>query len=312
MNELFREGYGSAFNTLYIRDDTFIKKAKNEYGQFRLKNEKEFLKFLLTKKINFPIPEKLSFYEEYYTMKYYKDWKPLYKVLQEEATLQTFFVEKVYHSLGELHNSSSKLIERDLVRKDLIKEMVWKLRERSGDIEDLIKDYNHIKTVNGLELVSMSSLFELFEEEIDRFLKDRSTVPYVPIHGDCQFNNILVSPKNDSIVFIDPRGYFGLSSIYGLKEYDHAKVQFALSGYDVFDNSEITFLDISGSNLYLPNIAFEPSSLGGTSFVSLLTASIWLGNPHCFKHKPLKAVYSYFYGLYFATLVYNACRSGTR
>ena len=51
------------------------------------------------------------------------------------------------------------------------------------------------------------------------------------------FSNIIVN-TDDKIKLIDPRGYFGKSYIYGIKEYDYSKLIFALSGYDEFNNKD--------------------------------------------------------------------------
>ena len=37
--------------------------------------------------------------------------------------------------------------------------------------------------------------------------------------------------RDNEIIFIDPRGYFGNTKLYGLKQYDFAKLLFGLSGY---------------------------------------------------------------------------------
>ena len=56
------------------------------------------------------------------------------------------------------------------------------------------------------------------------------------IHGDPTFSNIIVD-KN--IKFIDPRGYFGNSTIFGDARYDYSKLYYSLSGkYDNFNNKK--------------------------------------------------------------------------
>jgi aminoglycoside phosphotransferase len=56
------------------------------------------------------------------------------------------------------------------------------------------------------------------------------------IHGDCTFSNTMID-GDGSIVFIDPRGYFGFTELYGDPVYDWAKVYYSLNGdYDQFNN----------------------------------------------------------------------------
>jgi hypothetical protein len=55
------------------------------------------------------------------------------------------------------------------------------------------------------------------------------------IHGDLCFTNILYDPVSRLFKFIDPRGSFGESGIYGDGRYDIAKLLHSLDGgYDFF------------------------------------------------------------------------------
>jgi len=49
-------------------------------------------------------------------------------------------------------------------------------------------------------------------------------------------SNILVNPNTFEIKFIDPRGYFGNTSIFIWKDYEYAKLLYCLYGYDDFNN----------------------------------------------------------------------------
>ena len=55
------------------------------------------------------------------------------------------------------------------------------------------------------------------------------------IHGDCTFSNIMLR-KDITPVFIDPRGYFGTTELYGDSNYDWVKLNYSLySNYDQFN-----------------------------------------------------------------------------
>lgn len=312
MERLNRQGYGSSFNELYYNEDTILKKAKNEYGLQKIEFEKAFFAFVSSSKISFPIPEKIQVVEDGYSMRYYKGCKPLFLVLKESPEYLSQYLYNVCSQLDILHNSNKVILSKETVKRDLQFEMIEKIQTRYKEVESIVKSYSFVKTVNGIELESYENLFSFFEESIHLFLETKNEFTYCPIHGDCQFNNILLSSNREDLIFIDPRGYFGKSELYGLEEYDTAKLYFALTGYDIFDNMTVTQLEIDGSNLTLPEIAFDLSVLYSNSFTAILTASIWLGNPHSFKDQPLKAVYSYFYGLYLATLVYKHVKSLTK
>ena len=103
------------------------------------------------------------------------------------------------------------------------------------------------------------------------------------IHGDIHLGNILVD--GNQVYFIDPRGYFGNTELYGLFEYDYAKLLFGLSGYSLFDNLYINELTIKGNNIEIDLIKkyefiFESDLFD--NITKLLSLSIWLGNNSCF------------------------------
>jgi hypothetical protein len=309
MYELVREGYGTAFNNLWIKEERIYKVAKTEYGRKKIVTEKLFFEYVLSNKINFPLPDGYKEETDGYSMVYYKDLLPLFQVLKYNPEKLSTILIDIYLALETLHNSSLQQVSKELVRQDLLYEMVDKLIERKKEVETVLEPYQYIKTVNGLSLETFDTLLQFFTESVDRFLKSKSVFVYKPIHGDCQFNNILVSTNYEKILFIDPRATFGKSVLYGLEEYDYAKLYFALSGYDTFDSSIVNTLSIDGTNLILPEISLEHPDLFSDPFISVLTASIWLGNAHCFKSTPLKAVTSYFYGLYYATRVFKYVKS---
>jgi hypothetical protein len=116
----------------------------------------------------------------------------------------------------------------------------------------------------------------------------------------------LYNSEKDDFIFIDPRGYYGNSKIYGIPEYDFAKILFALSGYDEFDNREINTLDISGNNININLFFLDKNILNINNLEILLMYNIWLGNAECFmKNNEIKGIYSYFIALFLGTLFIN-------
>jgi hypothetical protein len=60
------------------------------------------------------------------------------------------------------------------------------------------------------------------------------------IHGDCTFSNTMVNDKLE-VTFLDPRGYFGFTELYGDVNYDWAKIFYSLNGdYDQFNIGNFT------------------------------------------------------------------------
>jgi GTP:adenosylcobinamide-phosphate guanylyltransferase/thiamine kinase-like enzyme len=105
------------------------------------------------------------------------------------------------------------------------------------------------------------------------------------IHGDCTFSNTMID-GGGNIVFIDPRGYFGFTELYGDPAYDWAKVYYSLNGdYDQFNNGNFSLaiskdsvsLDIASNGwrhltgYYLDKIKEYP-----VDDIRLIHAIIWL------------------------------------
>ena len=110
---------------------------------------------------------------------------------------------------------------------------------------------------------------------------------------------------SNEIVFIDPRGYFGESSIFGMKEYDFAKVLFALSGYDEFDSREINSLDIHDNTISIRLNSLDTNIFNRPKLEVLLMLNIWMGNAHSFIENECKMIYSYFISLYLGSIYFS-------
>lgn len=306
--KLSRIGYGSQFNDLFIENDIITKKSKTDYGYFKIAKEILFFKYILINSISLPIPPIYEFGKDYYKMKYLSDYIPLYKCfINFSDDKKHHILQKITSELNKLHISTMKSINKEEYGNLLLSETCTKLYKRYQEITDILIKYTHIKKVNNIEIISFDKALEILQNKVYKYIESESLTNSYNIsiiHGDCQFNNILYNPINDDFVFIDPRGYFGNLDLYGIPEYDFAKIKFALSGYDIFDNMEIDSLQIIDDNLILPNINIidNDSLFKQDDIISILTISVWLGNAHCFKNNIPKAIFSFYYAIYLASL----------
>jgi len=304
---LSRIGYGSQFNDLFIENDIITKKSKTDYGYFKIHKEILFFKYILSNNISLPIPTIYEFGKDYYKMKYLSDYIPLYMCFTNFSDDKKHeIIEKIMSELNKLHISTTKLITKEQFHNLILSETYTKIYKRYQEITDILKNYTHIKKVNNIELLSFDKTLDILQNKVSNYIDSLSNNSYniSIIHGDCQFNNILYNSTNNDFVFIDPRGYFGNLDLYGIPEYDFAKIKFALSGYDIFDNMEINSLKIINDNLILPaiNIVDNDNLFKKDDIISILTISVWLGNAHCFKNNIPKAIFSFYYALYLASL----------
>lgn len=298
-----RLGYGSNFNQIYIDDKTnTIKKVSfNDYGMKKITHEKKFYEFLLNHKIAFPVPKIHCFLENGYIMDYLYDYTPLYKIFTTcDKEKQNKIMIKINDYLKNLHDSDKIMVNKDEYYKNLNIEINMKLLQRYEVIKSLVQNYDYIKTVNMIKIIPFHKLLDLIQKEIYEIINNKKDYYFVPIHGDCQFNNILYNDVTEQLCFIDPRGYYGEKEIFGISEYDYAKIIFALSGYDEFDNRRVDELNINVDNISIQtdNLLDTHASISSNKLGYLLMLSIWLGNSHCFINNENKAVYSYFIGLY--------------
>ena len=282
-----------------------LSQSKNEYGNFKINKEIAFFKYLINNAITFPIPKIYNFEPNGYTMQYLSDYSPLYTTFPSLSTQkQNELLLKINSTLDSLHSNTTKSISKNEYTDCLIYETFTKIKERYLQIETIVQQYSFIKRVNGIEILSLNDILDKIKNKVVNYINNLSSYNISVIHGDCQFNNILYNQSDDDIVFIDPRGYFGHLDVFGPAQYDLAKIKFALSGYDIFDNMEINSVNIDGDNITIPNIFItnDTNLFEKDDIVSTLTISIWLGNAHCFKNNIPKAIFSYFYSIYLATL----------
>uniref|UniRef100_A0A7V4KEI1 Nucleoside-diphosphate-sugar pyrophosphorylase n=1 Tax=Fervidobacterium pennivorans TaxID=93466 RepID=A0A7V4KEI1_FERPE len=125
----------------------------------------------------------------------------------------------------------------------------------------------------------------LLEEEVKKALEKFFNNPFAIIHGDPTFSNTMVT-DDGKVYFIDPRGYFGHTKIFGDPDYDFAKVYYSLVGnYDkfnrkrfelkIFQDSVELAIESNGYENFEP-LFFEIVGINKTEKIKLLHAIIWL------------------------------------
>jgi hypothetical protein len=300
MKKIVRYGYGDSFNDLFIDNNTILKKSKNEYGTRKINLEINFYKFIFDNSIVFPIPKLITSSNGLYKMEFLKDTVPLHIYFKNKPeNVINSILKEIILKLENIHffkqHTSSYLT-------DLHYECITKLENRFSEIKSIIHDVK-INTINGLKVLSIENILD----NIKTYINNIPIKSYFElIHGDLNFNNILIKPETEEIFFIDPRGYFGSTELFGIKEYDYAKIKFALSGYDNFDMEQESIITNDNGNITFNidpilslNVILE------NNLTTLLMVTLWLGNSHSFKHNKQKCLKSYFYALYLSTLFFS-------
>jgi hypothetical protein len=210
----------------------------------------------------------------------------------------------VIEQMNLLHDSTSKRMDNAVVLADVAAEAYTKLAARYKEIKHVIDAFGPITKVNGFDLghVDPLELIGWTACKLAEIYKD--TDSYVPIHGDLQFSNSMINVANHEVTLIDPRGYFGKTNIYGLADYDKAKLLYALSGYDLFNYSHdfhLTHVGEGSIEFTLP----KPDLTGCDELIrdnfgyvhQLWLAVIWQGLAQYIKNDPVKSVAAHYHGL---------------
>jgi choline kinase len=322
------------FNRLEILEENkILKKAVDDKGKIIIKYEIEWYQHLnkinnSTHKISF-LPNIYKYFEYGYLMEYKKGYIPLYEFLNnydttiininstdknekeiEFNTIKTTILKNISDKLKYLHNIEKKEQNRLSFFYDIKKEIYDKVITRKDVIKDLLNYFGDFIYVNDIKIFTFDVIIEKCKNIIINYYSALNNFEYNIIFGDCNFSNILINPNDiNDIIFIDPRGYFGDTHIYGLKEYDYAKILYGITGYDKFNSG----------NFFIKNIDFEKKKIEfdidpiqfdkkiiNKYFNKVHKAFMvinWLSLAEYNKNNIWKCLASYYYGLYLGTLL---------
>ena len=279
MNE---NNYGFVFNDIIIKNGIFNKKSKNSLGKMKINNEIDFYLYIINNNICFSIPKLLNYEDGNLSIEYISNSYTLTNIINNSNVFN--YIDKIQKNIHTIHEIQ-KYVSFDIIEKDLNIEINKKLIDRFNEFDwnsNLL--YNSIKSVNNIKFKNINYYCNIIYNKIIYYLDGRNY--YNLIHGDIHLGNILLD-ENDNIYFIDPRGYFGESKLFGLYEYDYAKLLFGLSGYSVFDNIIINELNIINNNIeiyFIKDYEYIFESCKFDKITILFCLSIWLGNNSCFSN----------------------------
>jgi len=220
-------------------------------------------------------------------------------------------VQKFINKLSLLHSLNRYKPENNVFERDTNIEFFTKVNTRLQNILPILKHFNQtISVVNGVDidirLENIQTIINNCYSYIKTGLSEKNIDTYHTIHGDCQFSNSMIS--DNDIVFIDPRGYFGDTKIYGLKEYDYSKLLYALSGYDNFNNDITYCFEYKDSNSISLNISalekletyrdiFEQNNIDFDLCIRMVIIH-WIALSDYNKNNIIKCITSIFIGMY--------------
>ena len=336
------------FNKITILENNkLFKKGITEKGKELIQIEKKWYEYLNSNcqksLINNIIPEIYNFYEYGFIMEYKKNYIPLYsyfknyeysinilnnnelnnnelnnnglnneiyiKIAEYNITKITI-LKNIIDKLSIIHNIEKKPESKILFLSNLKKEIYDKIINRKKIIDPLLNYFGNIKIVNNVEILSFENILEKCKNILTQYYTTLDMYEYSIILGDCQFSNILINPNNISnIFFIDPRGYFGDSKIFGPIDYDYAKLLYAISGYDKFNAEHFNIINIDNEKnsieFKIEPIIYDKVIIDKyfNKIHKAYLVLIWLSLAEYTKNNIWKCIGSYYYGLYLGTIL---------
>jgi len=233
------------FNSIEIKGDRLIKRAIDDQGRALAKRECAWYKALKDASFN-NIPR---IYEYEPLCMDYVEGMNIYKYSDIPYEDKKDILKQIVNCLNEVHKLGSVASDEKSYRVAYLDKTFDRLKKVS-ELVPFAKD--EFITINGKKCLNVFYCKDRLENEVMEYFPEEFKL----IHGDCTFSNMML--KNDKTpVLIDPRGYFGITELYGDVAYDWVKLyysvvgnydQFNLKRFDLFINETDVELSIESNN----------------------------------------------------------------
>jgi mannose-6-phosphate isomerase-like protein (cupin superfamily)/GTP:adenosylcobinamide-phosphate guanylyltransferase len=295
------------FNTITKINSNTIKKESNcEYGNKIIKDEINFYKYIENNNIDFPVEKIFDVSNNSFCMPFFEKNTLYEEILKTNTKSEIFHILKF---LKNIYDKNKKKVTIEKIKEDIYLETIIKINDRNKNINLILKNFSFIEYVNFVKIDTYENILNKIQNKINFFLENNTNIDYNVIHGDLNLSNIF-KIENNKYIFIDPRGYYGNSKIYGNKYYEISKIYLSLFGFDflnqnneyyfiINDNNIVTNINLLFENIEIYSELFTDSEY---EFIICLAISVWLGVPYYFKDNILKMVGSYYYSLYLGTI----------
>jgi HAD superfamily hydrolase (TIGR01509 family) len=283
-----------------IDNNKLLKKSTCEYGNNIIEKESYFYKF--HEKFEFK-PKIYEFGENYFIMEKIKETNQVIYYFNNSLQYKQFeILKKCLNIVEKLHNEQKIDIDSNTLLKDINIEFKSKINNRLEKITPLLYYFSFLKNINGMEIKSNhNEIIQKLSNNIILFFKN-NTKNYCTIHGDCHLSNILVD-SSENYYLIDPRGYFGETTIFGIEYYDIGKILYSLSGFDELNNRKNHYFIIEKDNIIvnvnnnMDNYLFLFENYNTSILIDMVILH-WLGLAEYSKNNIHKCISAYYYGIY--------------
>ena len=299
------------FNQIRVEGDKLIKEGIDEQGKSLAVREKAWYRFVQEKGAGIAaIPKIYSF--EPLTMQRI-DGRNIFKYELSEDE-QKSVLQKLVKALKDLHSLGEAPADYFSINDAYLGKTFARLEK----IRDLVPfAHDEYIVINGKPC---RNIF-FYKDELSKLFSRYRCAKFVFLHGDCTFSNMMLNEDMDP-VFIDPRGYFGHTELYGDPNYDWAKLYYSVVGnYDQFNLKRFRLtvkereveLDIqSNAWEHLEDYFFELIGDVSRDEIKLIHAVIWLSLT-TYAWEDYDSICGAFYnGLYYLEDIFSKYLEGTK
>ena len=285
-----------------IENNKILKKSKQIILNNSIKREIIFYKYIQKyDKLQYLFPKLLHFYENAYVIEYNIDYKKLVFINNNTHQENERIILKLLDTLNILHNTQSINLPKLEFLNNLKIETYQEIINSIKIIDPILQSFPKFKKINNIYIDSFQKIIDKFSKFIFNYYDTLDTYQYFLIHGNAYFSNILIN-NEENILFIEPKGYYGNTQTYGLKEYDYSKILLSIYIYNYFNienisNDELTF---HNSKIELSNL-FIKKHFNKIHYILLVLQLFKLAEYN--KNDPFNCILCYYYGLYLGTLL---------
>lgn len=259
-------------------DDNYVSIIQKEFNWYKTLNSLQ-LHDNITPNV---MPEMLS--ERSFKMQYLNGYVTLNEFRKSASIndIRTVY-NTIFKYLSEFEQHSIN-VSYEAFADDLKKEIIDKVIDRCDKIQHMLCKYDKQDMINKLTVV--------YQHFIKQY-ENESFVKYSFCHGDLNGSNILVNSATLDVKFIDPRGYFGNTTLYGWMPYEIAKLRYSLCGYDDFNTLPYVY------TVDVPNTAVCLSAINKLESIDykLLVGVIYVALAGYISQDICKANIAYEYGM---------------
>lgn len=299
------------FNKMTVQGDKIVKEGIDEQGRALAVREKAWYKFVQEHgKGIAAIPEIYSF--DPLTMQRIDGRNIFEYELGEDE--QKSVLKKLVNALKQLHSLGHVPTDYFSINDAYLGKTFARLEK----IRDLVPfAHDEYIVINGKPCRNVF----FYKDELSELFSRYRCRRFEFLHGDCTFSNMMLD-ENMEPVFIDPRGYFGHTELYGDPNYDWAKLYYSVVGnYDQFNLKRFRLtvkeheveLDIQsngweGQEEYF----FELIGNANRDDIKLIHAIIWLSLT-TYAWEDYDSICGAFYnGLYYLEDIFSKYLEGTK